>query len=127
MTLDSSRPLRWRAATTVAGALVVAASWWAFGGTKHILQIDYEWVGELVEGAEVVVDGEVVGHLERLRRRHLNGFEVTKGEHVVEVRTPNCASRPDTVTVRPGRRVMLIADFEDRMSAGKLGCYVFFR
>jgi hypothetical protein len=73
------------------------------------------------------VDGDSVGTLERLGRRYVNGFEVSKGEHTVELRTSNCETRPEQVTLGPSRIAILTADFEDRMSAGSMGCVVFFR
>jgi hypothetical protein len=127
MAIDFQRGPRWYAAGAVA-VVILFLLWrvWA-GPPSYILQIDYQWAADFVEGAEVLVDGEAVGTLERLRNRPVNGFEVTGGEHTVELRTPNCTSRPEKVTMGPARIVVLNADFEDRMGAGRMGCRVFFR
>jgi len=68
------------------------------------------------------VDGEVVGTLEGPGRRRVVGFELDAGEHTVDVRSGNCSSRPDTVTLGPSRIAVLVLDFEERYS----GCYVYF-
>ncbi len=42
-------------------------------------------------------------------------------------RTSNCETRPEQVALGPSRIAILTADFEERMSAGSMGCVVFFR
>jgi hypothetical protein len=125
--IDFRRGPRWY----TSGAIVVVVLFvlWRMyaGGPSFIVQIDYQWAAPMVEGAEVLVDGEPVGVLERLGRRTVNGFEVTRGEHTVALRTPNCETRPEPVTLGPSRIVVLVADFEERSGAGRMGCVVFFR
>ena len=127
MAIDFNRGPRWYAS----GAIVVVLlflMWRLYaGGPSYIVQIDYQWAAHLVEGADVLVDGDSVGTLEKLGRRFVNGFEVSKGEHTVELRTPNCETRAERVTLGPSRIAVLTADIEDRMSAGTMGCVVFFR
>ena len=120
----ATRVLRWRAALSVAGVVVVGA-WWAYtGGPGYVIQVDYQWIGELADSAEVVIDGVVVGVIEfDPRQRPIRGFEVEQGEHVVELRTRQCDARPETVTVGAARLNPIIADFDERST----GCYVFFR
>ena len=120
----ATRILRWRAAVAVAGAVVVGLWWIYTGGPGYVIQVDYQWVGGLADGAEVVIDGVVVDTLAwDPRGRPVRGYEVEKGEHVVELRSPRCDSRPDSVTAGPSRLVQVFADFEERYS----GCYLFFR
>jgi hypothetical protein len=127
MAIDFRRGPRWYAAGAVA-VVILFLLWRAYAGwPSYIVRIDYQWAADLVEGAEVLVDGESVGRLERLGRRTVNGFRVTKGEHEVDLRLADCETRPEKVTLGPSRIVVLNADFEERSSAGRLGCYVFFR
>lgn len=127
MAIDFRRGPRYYAAGAIA-VLVLFLLWRGYaGGPSYIVQIDYQWAADLVEGADVLVDGDSVGTLEKLGRRYVNGFEVSKGEHDVELRTPNCETRPEAVTLGPSRIAVLTADFEDRMRAGTMGCVVFFR
>lgn len=116
--------LRWRASLALA-AVIVVSGWWLYtGGPSYVLQVDYQWIGDLADSAEVVIDGVVVGHLTfDPRQRPVRGFEVTRGQHVVEIRTRPCRARPETVTVGPGRITMVFADLAE--SSG--GCTVLFR
>ncbi|HKJ02862.1 MAG TPA: hypothetical protein VJ997_10420, partial [Longimicrobiales bacterium] len=107
----------------VAGAIVFGLWWMYSGGPSYVLQIDYAFTGDLMEGAEVVVDDSVVGTLEGPGRNRVVGFRLSAGEHVVDLRGPGCTFRPDTVTVGPSRIQVLVLDFDDRLS----GCSVFFR
>lgn len=127
MAIDFLRGPRWYAALAVAGAILFGL-WYLLGGAPgHVIQIDYQWVADLVEGSGVTIDGERVGVLERVGNRPVIGFEVAPGEHVVTLDTDRCAVRPETVTVGPARLKILVADMEDRVGAGRLGCLVFFR
>ncbi len=107
MAIDFRRGPRWYAAGAIA-VVILFLLWRGYAGwPSYIVQIDYQWAADLVEGAEVLVDGEVVGKLERLGRRTVNGFEVAKGEHVVDLRLPDCETRPEKVTLGPSRIVVL--------------------
>lgn len=123
MAIDFLRGPRWYAALAVTGVVIVTL-WWAFtGGPSYVLQIDYAFTGDMVEGAEVVVDDVVVGTLEGPDRRKVVGFALDRGEHTVAVRAEGCTSRPETFTLGPSRLVILFLDMEELYS----GCYVFFR
>ena len=123
MAIDFLRGPRWYAALAVTGVIILAL-WWAFtGGPSYVLQIDYAFTGDMVEGAEVVVDDVVVGTLEGPGRRELVGFVLDEGEHTVAIRSEECASRPETFTLGPSRIVILVLDFDELYS----GCRVFFR
>jgi hypothetical protein len=125
--IDFRRGPRYYAAGAIAVALIFVL-WRAYaGGPSYVVQIDYQWAADFVEGAEVLVDGEAVGTLAKLGRRYVNGFKVARGDHTVELRTPNCETRSEPVTLGPSRIAVLTADFEDRIGAGTMGCVVFFR
>ncbi|MBM4184331.1 MAG: PEGA domain-containing protein [Gemmatimonadetes bacterium] len=99
----------------VGGALVLAWVWMA-GGTTHIIQIDYRWGGSFLEGAEVEIDGLVVGTLQPYGRSNpVTGFEVEAGEHVVRVLREGCELTPRTVTIGggDGRLATFMAEVED--------------
>lgn len=122
--MADTRMLRWRAQLAIAFALIIAGWWLYSGGPSYVIQIDYRWVGDFADSAEVVVDGEVVGVLEfDSRGRPVRGFEVEPGRHVVELRTRYCDARPDTVELGETRLAILMADFDENLR----GCYVFFR
>ncbi len=122
--MADTRVLRWRAQLAVSGVIVVILWWLYTGGPTYVIQIDHQWIGELADSAEMVIDGRAVGTLEYdPRGRPVRGFEVQPGEYVVELRTRHCEARPDTVTVGPSRITVLLADLDERA----MGCYVFFR
>ncbi|GMV06852.1 MAG: hypothetical protein AMXMBFR53_31270 [Gemmatimonadota bacterium] len=127
MAIDFLRGPRWYASLAVAGAILFGLWLLLGGGPGYVIQIDYQWTGDLVEGAEVVIDGVVVGKLERVGNRPVIGFEVEPGRHVVDLNTDGCLVRPETVVVGPPRLAQLMADMEDRAGAGRWGCLVFFR
>jgi hypothetical protein len=123
LAIDFLRGPRWYAAVAVAG-VIVAALWWAYsGGPSYVLQVDYAFTGDLVEGAEVVVDDVVVGTLGESGRRRVVGFKLEAGDHTVAIRSERCTSRPGSVRLGPSRIQVMVLDFEERYS----GCYLFFR
>ncbi|MDP2956409.1 MAG: hypothetical protein Q8N53_08300 [Longimicrobiales bacterium] len=123
MAIDFLRGPRWYAAVAVV-FVIMFALWTLMGGAPgYVIQIDYAWTGDMMVGADVVVDGVVVGKLEPYNGRPVHGFEVEKGTHVVTLKGGPCETRPDTVTVGPPRTAVLMADLEERFS----GCIVFFR
>ena len=123
MAIDFLRGPRWYAALAVTAAIVLALWWGTTGGPPFVLQIDYAYTGDMVVGAEVVVDDVVVGTLDGPGRRPLVGFELEAGEHTVTIRSEGCSSRPETFTLGPSRIVILVLDFDEFAS----GCRVFFR
>lgn len=110
------RALRWRAATSVLGALLVM--WWVIGSgrTSYIVQIDFAMQREILEGATVEIDGDSVGTLVRYgRSQFVTGFEVEPGERVIGVRLPDCEPSPKTVDLGPDRSrlAVLLAEAVD--------------
>jgi len=121
--IDFLRGLRWYAALAVV-FVILFALWVLMGGAPgYVVQIDYAWTGDLMVGADVVIDDVVVGKLEPVGGRPVRGFEVEKGTHVVTLRGGTGETRPETVVVGPARTAVLMADFEERYT----GCVVFFR
>lgn len=113
---DGLRSLRWRSALAVVGVGLVFAWVWMSGGTAHLIQIDYSWARDMLDSAEVEIDGEVVGFLQpHGRSNFVTGFEVDAGEHVVRVSAEGCTGEPDTVRLggSHGRRVTFMADVDD--------------
>lgn len=123
MAIDFLRGPRWYAALAVAGAIVLGLWWMYSGGPSYVLQVDYAFTGDLVEGADVMVDDSVVGVLQGTGRRKVVGFKLEAGDHTVDIRSERCTSRPEEITLGPSRIHVLVLDFEERYS----GCYVFFR
>jgi hypothetical protein len=113
---DGMRSMRWRAAFLVVGAALVGAWVWMTGGTKHIVQIDFRWGGEFLEGAQVEIDGQNVGVLQRYGRSNwVTGFEVEPGDHTVRILREGCEGTPKTFSLggRDGRMATFMADVED--------------
>ena len=123
MAIDFLRGPRWYASLGVAGVILFVLWTLAGGGPGYVIQIDYGFTGDMMVGADVVVDDVVLGKLEPVGGRPVRGFEVEKGTHVVTLRGGPCQTRPDTVTLGPVRTAVLVADLEERFS----GCFVFFR
>jgi hypothetical protein len=113
---SSLRALRWRAAAIFVGSGLVLAWVWMAGGTTHIIQIDFRWGGDFLQGSEVEIDGEIVGTLQPYGRSNpVTGFEVEPGEHVVRVLKDGCEGTPKTVSIGgdDGRMLTFMADVED--------------
>jgi hypothetical protein len=86
------------------------------GRTSHSIQIDYTWGGGFLDSAEVEIDDEVVGRLlPYAEGRHVTGFRVEPGEHVVRVLRDGCDGVPETVSLggTSGRIALLMADVDD--------------
>jgi hypothetical protein len=111
--------MRWRAAGILVGAGLVLAWVWMAGGTTHLLQIDFRWPGPFLEGANVEIDGNVVGTLQRYGRSGwVTGFEVEPGEHVVRILKDGCEATPKTFSLGgdDGRLATFMADVDDGWS-----------
>lgn len=125
---NAIRGLRWRVAWAVVVLAVFGMWWYASGGPSYILQIDYSWTGDMIEGAEVLVDGVPVGVLERRSGQPVTGFRLEAGEHGVSVRTEDCAGRPETVTLDwQNRRVLFMADLREGFDGGVFRCTIVLR
>ncbi|GMV05341.1 MAG: hypothetical protein AMXMBFR53_16200 [Gemmatimonadota bacterium] len=118
---DSRRGLTWRAAWLVAAVLLMVLWRLTAGKPGHVVQIEFGMDPELFTGAQVLVDGEVVGTLERLRSRTLNGFRVEEGRREVALRKDGFASEPTVVEVGGfgGGPQRLMAEVEDRWVGGE--------
>jgi len=94
------------------GGIALMSLWFMVaGGQKSIIQINYNMYPEVLEGAEVVIDDEVVGTLKPIGRNHLTGFEVEDGSHVVSIRHPELTCEPVTIqSGYGGRQVQLLAE-----------------
>ena len=123
---DGLRSMRWRAAFGFIGVGLVFAWVRMSGGMTHLIQIDYAWGGELLDGARVEIDGKVVGTLQPYGpgAPRVTGFEVEPGTHVVRVLRRGCESVPDTVELggEHGRRATFMAEVDDGFR-----CVVFLR
>ena len=110
------RSLRWRAALSVVGVLLVISWVWMTGRTSYIVQIDFNMGREFLEGAVVRIDGASVGTLQRYgRSQWVTGFQVEPGEHTVSVHLDDCEADTETVELSPRglRMAVLMADWED--------------
>jgi hypothetical protein len=113
---DGMRSMRWRMAILVVGTGLVMAWVWMTGGTTHVMQIDFSWGGEFLEGAQVEIDGQNVGVLQRYGRSNwVTGFEVEPGEHVVRILRSGCEATPESFSIGgdDGRLVTFMADVDD--------------
>jgi hypothetical protein len=101
----------------VAGAaFVLLWLYHATGGGAYVIQIDYTWGGEMLDGAEVMVDDSVVGTLAPHEAgQRVVGFEVEPGTHTVMVQGNGCEGIAREVKLSPGeaRRAVLMADIDD--------------
>ena len=116
---DGLRSLRWRAAISLVGLGLVFAWVAGTGRTSHTVQIDYAWARDMLDSADVEIDGHVVGILQRYgRSQFVTGFRVEPGEHVVRVLLDGCTSVPDTARLggSAGRVVVFMADVDDGMT-----------
>jgi hypothetical protein len=90
---------------------------WASGRAGYTLQIDYSWTGDFLEGAEVYVNGEVIGVLEPYgRSQRQTGFTLEPGEYKVRIVHPSCEhGREYDVKLGDGgpRLTVMIADIAE--------------
>ena len=108
MLRDHRRGLIWRVAAVVTVAILVILWRSCVGGQAYIVQIHFGMAPEVLAGAEVVIDGEVVGVLEQFGNRFVSGFPVDEGDHTAELRLPGCESEQARFTSGfGGTRVML--------------------
>ena len=116
---DGLRSLRWRAALGIVGLGLVSAWVWGTGRTSHTVQIDYSWGRDALDSADVEIDGEVVGILQRYgRSQFVTGFRVEPGEHTVRVLLEGCTSTPETFSLggSDGRVAVFMAEVDDGYS-----------
>jgi hypothetical protein len=109
--------LHLRFGAMAAGVLLVGG-YLLFGGTtggEMIIQLDYSMYPEVFEGAEVEIDGNVVGELRRHGQITRSGFEVGKGSHTVRVLHPEFRCEPARIAMEmPGQKARFMLDLEER-------------
>lgn len=103
------RAFRWRLALMGSG-LLLSALLWASGifATKKAIVIDYGILGEDALGAEVFIDDELAGRLERLAPTNRTGFEVSEGVHTVHVLHPDFDWEPIRVETQASRSAIFL-------------------
>lgn len=89
---DQRRGLAWRVATVATVAILIILWRSCVVGPAYVVQIEFGMAPEVLAGAEVVIDGEVVGMLKRHGNRTVSGFPVEEGDHTAELRLPGCES-----------------------------------
>jgi hypothetical protein len=101
------------------GAILLMLFWRFCGGAPgHLVQVDFSIDPELFFGAEVVIDGEVVGSLQPSGARNLTGFRVEEGEHTVEIRLDGYLTEPTRFVAGFGGAGRFTADLEPRALEG---------
>jgi hypothetical protein len=86
-------------------------------GSPEVIQIDFGMYPEVFEGAEVEIDGKVVGTLERTGQATRAGFKVKEGKHVVRVLHAELGSQEMQVEVRSGEKVRVMLDMVEHYDA----------
>ena len=89
---DHRRGLIWRVSAVAAVAIFIILWRSCVGGPAYIVQVQFGIAPEVLAGAEVVIDGAVVGVLEQHGNRFVSGFRVEEGDHTAELRLPGCES-----------------------------------
>lgn len=122
----ADRALNWRLAVVAVG-LILAVGWGLSqsGEDPYVILVEFGMAPEILEGAEVVIDGEVAGTLRRMGARTQTGFRVPEGSHEVFLRLDSYP--PDTTRITTGfggGQVRLIADFSDRYVGGETRTHV---
>ena len=79
-------------------------------GSPEVIQIDFGMYPEVFEGAEVEIDGKVVGTLERTAQATRTGFKVKEGKHVVRVLHAELGSQEMRVEVWKGEKVRVMLE-----------------
>jgi len=109
-------------------AIVVSliAMWFLFGGnSSSVIAIEFGISPRDLIGTEVVIDGEVVGTLQRMGSRTQTGFKVSDGDHIVTLRHPEFRTRQTRVTSGfGGQRVLLVADIQSSTRGGQQETYI---
>ena len=118
MANNPRRGLAWRAAWLVAVIIVILLARACMGGPQYVIQVQFGMDPEFLIGAEVIIDGEVAGTLERMGGRTVTGFRVEEGEHTVEVRREGCDSDQANVTTGFGGTTVVLMAVPDSETRG---------
>ena len=89
---DHRRGLIWRVSAVATVAIFIILWRSCVGGPAYVVQVQFGIAPEVLAGAEVVIDGAVVGVLEQHGNRFVSGFRVEEGDHTAELRLPGCES-----------------------------------
>ena len=88
------------------------------GPSHPAIVVDYgEAPGEF-EGADIELDGKLVGKLKRDGQRPRTSFPVDAGDHAIRVAAQKYDSRPDVVTVKPGEELIVFVDTRPASTPG---------
>ena len=119
---DRSRSCGARAAALL--ALVVLAG--CFPDARPRVLIEWGVSPETFEGADVEIDGKVVGKLQKFGAATRTAFPVDKGDHTVRVLHPKFDCEPFHYdAVLNGDKLFLLLDFAETQSpSGKPGIYL---
>ncbi len=114
MFLDSLRlRLAFMGIGLVALAIFLLAGGHLGPGNRGSIVIEFGADPEHFAGAQVEVDGKVVGVLKPFGSATKMGFAVKKGAHSVRVLRPPYGSRAREISVEPGVPVFLILNYDD--------------
>jgi len=107
----SGYPLR----LAIGAALAIVGIFiWSSFASKQKIVIHWAMIDQ-AEGANVMVDGEVVGQLKLFGQNPTTAFEIEDGQHEIRVEIPGLKSEPKTInTDAPGQSVDLWLEFEER-------------
>jgi hypothetical protein len=120
---NQRRRLAWRVATVASVAILIILWRSCVAGPAYIVQIEFGMAPEVLAGAAVVIDGEVVGLLERHGNRTVSGFPVEEGDHTVELRLSGCESEQARFTSGfGGTRVVFLWYPDIRMEGADSVC-----
>ena len=105
------------AIAALAAALPLAGCNLMLPDDRPRVSIEFGVAPEILEGREVVVDGRIVGRLERVGQATRNAFPLEEGEHDVWIRHERFASRKARVAATmKGQKVHLLAELADEAS-----------
>jgi len=115
----------WRVGILISGILLIVLWWATLGRNPCVIQIEFGIDPRGFEGLPVVIDGEVVGRLQRMGAATRTGFKVKDGDHTIRLQHPRLPSEPAHVTSGVGgRTVMLLADYQSRSLDGEEQTYI---
>ena len=115
-----STTVRQRLGLTIAGIILIVA-WRIFaGGPSQVIQVNFSMDPQFFAGVEVIIDGEVAGVLRPMGTRNVTGFEVSDGEHTIELRNEGYLSESTRFTAGFGGGGPLMADIESRSEGGEI-------
>ena len=109
--------LHMRFGAIATGVVMVIMYYACFGSAmeKPIIQIEFGMDPDRFEGAQVEIDGEIVGTLKRHGQATRSGFQVEKGTHSVRVIVPGIPCEVVQVPAEiPGLAAMVMIDYQEQ-------------